>query len=138
MEAIVMPQSDDRHQEQSILTHIYEGMKVFDPEGETIGTVQHVYLGAVTPEEDARGQGPATAPDPGESESSLIEDFVHSLAPQDRLSNLVQQRFLRHGFIRINTTGFMNSGCYATPEQIERVSGDDVTLNVPREKLIKR
>jgi hypothetical protein len=45
---------------------------------------------------------------------------------------------LRHGFIRINPNGFMNSGCYATPEQIAQISGDDITLNVSRDELIKR
>jgi hypothetical protein len=60
-----MQQSGDQYKDQNILIQIYEGMTVFDPEGETIGTVPHVYLGAVTPEEDARGQGAATAPDPG-------------------------------------------------------------------------
>lgn len=133
-----MPQSGDQHRDQNILTHIYEGMTVLDPEGEAIGTVQHVYLSAVTPAEGARGQGSATAPDPEESESTLIEEFIESLSPQNKLSEPRYQRFLRHGFIRINPTGFMNSGWYATPEQIAQVSGNNITLSVSRDELMKR
>jgi hypothetical protein len=132
-----MQQSNDQHKNQNILMQIYEGMRVFDPEGETIGTVQRVYFGAVTPEEDARGQGPATVPSPGEEESTFIEDFLKSLSPQGTISEPQRQQLLRHGFIRINTTGFMNAGCYATPEQIAQVSGNDIALSVSRDELMK-
>jgi hypothetical protein len=130
--------ADEPNERQHILTQVYEGMTVYDPQGETIGTVRHVYLGAVTEEEEARGLGPATAPDPERSEHTIIGDFIETISPQEKLPEPVRQRFLRQGFIRISTSGLMTSDRYATPDQIAHVSGDDLTLRVPREALLIR
>src|SRR5687768_5953160 len=47
----------DREESDNILTQIYDGMAVYDPEGKKIGTVKRVYLGAVTEAADERGLG---------------------------------------------------------------------------------
>ena len=120
------------------LTQIYEGMPVYDRTGYKIGTVEGVYLGAVSEEASQRGGGPATASSPGSDESSLIEDFAKSIVPQDRLPETLRERLLRQGFIRIHSSGFFTADRYAMPEQIESVSGDHVVLHATRDELLKQ
>jgi hypothetical protein len=121
-----------------ILTQIYEGMTVYDRAGNKIGTVEHVYLRGVNEEADKRGGGPETVPSPGRGESSLIEDFAQAIFPSDQLPETLRQRLLRHGFIRIDSTGLFAADRYVMPDQIADVSDDRVTLRGTRDELIKR
>jgi hypothetical protein len=97
-----------------------------------------VYLGAVTEEEEERGLGPATVSSPEKSEHSLIEDFMNAVSPHDPVPDPLRQRLLRHGFIRINTSGLFAADRYAMPDQIASVADDRITLHVMREDLMKR
>jgi hypothetical protein len=49
----------------------------------------------------------------------------------------MRARLLRHGFIRIDTSGLFAADRYAMPEQLASVSNDRVTLRVTREELMK-
>jgi hypothetical protein len=124
-------------QDERQLTQVYEGMGVYDTQGKKIGTVRHVYLGAVTEEEDDRGLGPATVSSPERSEHSLIEDFMRAVSPHEPVPDPLRQRLLRHGFIRINASGLFTSDRYAMPDQIASVADDRITLRVAREDLMK-
>lgn len=128
----------ERHQSSHLLTQIYEGMPVYDRTGQKIGTVEFVYLGAVSEETSLHGGGPATASSPGRTESSLIEDFAKAIAPQDRLPEALRERLLRQGFIRIGSTGLFTADRYVMPEQIDSVSGDHIVLHGTRDDLLKR
>jgi hypothetical protein len=121
-----------------ILTQIYEGMTVYDRAGDKIGTVEYVYLGAVSQEADKRGGGPETTSPPGGGESSLIEDFAKAIFPTDQVPEPLRQRLLRHGFIRIDSTGLFAADRYVMPDQLADVSEARVTLRVTRDELIKR
>jgi hypothetical protein len=131
-------QPSEQPHNSSILTQIYEGMTVHDRTGQKIGTVEHVYFGAVSQEADTRGGGPTTAASPGGHESSLIEDFAKAFAPGDQVAEPLRQRLLRHGFIRIDSSGLFAADRYVTPGQIAGVAEDRVTLRVARDELIKR
>jgi PRC-barrel domain len=120
-----------------ILTQIYEGMTVYDRAGDKIGTVEDVYLGGMSEEADKRGGGPETAPSPGQGESSLIEDLAKAIFPSDQLPETLRQRLLRHGFIRLDSTGLFAADRYVMADQIADVSEDRVTLLVTRDELIK-
>lgn len=122
---------------RSILTQIYEGMTVYDRQGEKIGTVKRVYLGAVGAEDEERGLGAATTAASETQESSLLEDFAKAFAP-DPLPEVLRNRLLRHGFIRIDSTGLFATDRYALPQQIASVADDRVILQVTRDELIKR
>jgi hypothetical protein len=113
-------------------------MTVYDRTGDKIGTVEHVSLGAVSEEADKRGGGPGTASSPGESESSLIGDFARAIFPADEVPEPLRQRLLRHGFMRIDSTGLFAADRYVMPDQIADVSEDRVMLRVTRDELIKR
>jgi hypothetical protein len=120
-----------------LLTQIDEGMMVYDCAGEKLGTVEHVYLGEVSSDVDKRGGGPVTAPSPGSGESSLIEDVAMAIFPSDHVPETLRQRLLRHGFVRIDSTGLLAADRYVMPNQIADVSEDRVTLRVSRDELIK-
>jgi PRC-barrel domain len=121
-----------------ILTRIYEGMTVYDRAGDKIGTVEDVYLGGMSEEADKRGGGPETAPSPGRGEGSLSEDLAKAIFPSDQLPETLRQRLLRHGFIRLDSTGLFAADRYVMADQIADVSEDRVTLRVTRDELIKR
>jgi hypothetical protein len=104
-----------------IMAQIYEGMSVYDCEGDKIGTVRKVYLGTVSEAQDERGLGAATADAPVPEERSLVDDFFHALAAVNPVPEPVRQRLLRQGFIRINTSGLLAADRYALPDQIEGV-----------------
>jgi hypothetical protein len=131
-------QPSEQPHKSSLLTQIYEGMTVYDRTDQKIGTVERVYFGAVSQEADTHGGGPTTAAPPGAHESSLIEDFATAIFPADQVPEPLRQRLLRHGFIRIDSTGLFAADRYVMPDQIADVSEDRVTLRVTRDELIKR
>jgi hypothetical protein len=125
-------------QDSGVLTQAYEGMDVYDRTGDKIGTVDYIYLGAVSEGADKFGAGPATASEGGPRESSLIEDFAKVFSAEDRVPEPLRERLRRHGFMRIDSTGLFAADRYVMPDQIAAVSGDRVTLRVTRDELIKR
>jgi hypothetical protein len=131
-------QPNDRQESQQLLTRIYEGMTVYDPEGTKIGTVKGVYLGAVSPDADERGLGSATTSDPGSPETSLLEDFARTISPTEPFPEELRQRLLREGFIRIDCSGIFTADRYAMPDHIAQVVDDQITLRVTRDDLLKR
>jgi hypothetical protein len=130
-EELCEPQQGSR-----ILAKIHQGMTVYDRTGNNIGTVEYVYLGAVSEEADKRGQGPATTSAPGRADSSLIDDFATAIIPSDQVPEALRDRLLRHGFIRIDSTGLFAADRYVLPGQIASVFGSRITLCVTRDELI--
>lgn len=122
----------------TILNEVKEGMRVHDRDDNDIGTVRQVFLGAVSDKPYERGGGPATTPDPGWRDDSLIDNFAEALSPDDPLPEALRGRLLRQGFIRIDTAGLFASDRYATPEQIESVSEDIVRLSLMKDELISQ
>ena len=121
-----------------IMAQIHEGMTVYDRDGDKIGTVRKVYLGTVSEAQDDRGLGAATTDAPALEENSLLDGFFKALAAVNPVPEPVRQRLLRQGFIQINTSGILAADRYATPDQIEGVSDDSVSLRVPYDALMKR
>jgi hypothetical protein len=119
-----------------ILLQVYEGMPVHDQTGSKIGTVEYVYLGELSEPDEEFGQGQLSATLES-SEGSLIEDFAKAIVLTEQVSDALRERFLCHGFMRINSTGFFSADRYVMPTQIASVADDRVMLCVSREKLIK-
>lgn len=122
-----------------ILQQIREEMRVYDREGEEIGQVEKVYLGSVSEDVDAYGAGPATAYDPDlPGEGSLIDNIAEVFTADDKLPEVLRERLLRHGFIRIDSSGLFTGDRYVLPDQIATVSADRIYLNVAQDELIER
>ena len=128
----------DKSTSNSILNQVHEGMDVCDNEGEKIGSVRKVFLGAVTDEMDERGRGPATTSDPEWRNETIVDNIAEVFTADDPLPEAVRGRLLRHGFIRIDVSGIFAEDRYALPDQIESVSEDCVRLRVATDELIAR
>jgi hypothetical protein len=118
------------------LMKIRDGMKVIDSTGEEIGTVEWVHLSDEDPDTPQAETVTGDLTDDRNRQS-----FVHLIADAfstDNLPEELRERLMRNGFIRIDATGLFAADRYVLPEQIQAVSGDRVTLNVPRDDLIKR
>ena len=133
----MVAQSFDQGMTGSILTHIREGMGVYDPKDHYLGKVERLYMGASTPVENELGEGAATAPDPDLRDDTLVDDIAKVFAPDD-LPEVLRNRLLHDGFIRLDTAGLFAADRYILPDQIAGVSGDRVRLKVSRDELIKR
>ena len=112
-------------------------MTVYDSQGNSIGSVSYVYLGASTPNEREHGEGPAAediAPDPDDNSftKALINAFDSEEVPHE-----LAQRLRQNGYIRIDSNGLFTSDRFATSEQIASVSQDEVHLGTNFDQLVK-
>jgi len=113
----------------NFLRDIREGMRVFDKTNTEIGTVEWVKFGDDNP----------TTPEPEAADISAIErqrgDAV-AFDP-DQIPEEVREKLLLQGFVRIDAAGLLNADRYVMPEQIERITGDALVLNVSKSELLK-
>lgn len=133
MQGQILP--DEQHQD-SILTQIKEGMDVYSRDSEHIGEVERVFFGSVSEEESEKGVGAATADSPRMRERGWLDDLADVFRTDD-IPQVLQNRYLREGFIRIDSAGLFAGDRYATPNQIASVSGDRVILKVNKNELFK-
>jgi hypothetical protein len=120
----------------NFLRDVHEGMKVFDSTNTEIGKVDWVKFGddnPATPEPEARE---ASRFD-GKRRDSFIANLVEAFDP-DEIPEEIREKLLLQGFVRIDAEGLFNADRYVAPEQIERISGDSLTLNVSKDELVKR
>jgi hypothetical protein len=133
----MVAQSFDQGMTDSVLTHVREGMGVYDANDHYLGKVERLYMGASSPTENELGEGAATAPNPDLRDDTLVDDIAKVFAPDD-LPEVLRNRLLHNGFIRIDSAGLFAADRYVLPDQIAGVSGDRVRLKVSRDELIKR
>ncbi len=130
--------------ENSLLARVKQGMKVYDNENHEIGKVKDVFLGEASHQIEEEGKGPVTTS--GSTDTSGLNntpDYAFGGAfdwHEDKDSDqerLEEARLRRYGYIRIDSSMLFAADRYALPEQIASVSGNRVTLKVPRESLMK-
>ena len=120
-----------------LLTQVYEGTTVYSRTGGKIGTVEYVYLGELAEASDGHDQELASPSALRGGESSLIGEFARDVVLTEQISDVLRDRLLRHGLLRINSTGLFAADRYVMPDQISSVSADRVTLRVSRNELLK-
>lgn len=135
---IMRPTSDER----TPLMGVIEGMSVHDSDGDRIGKVRTVRMGGNDPVDAGRQANEAgsgtTNPDSGDYATTLINGVAESFTSDDNdLPEEERQNLLNKGYIQIDSSGFFTADRFATAEQIARVAGNDVHLNVDRDELIK-
>ena len=54
------------------------------------------------------------------------------------LPEVVRDRLLREGYIRIDTSGIFTADRVALPSQVDSASADELVLNVDKDELLKR
>lgn len=122
-------------QNGNILAQIREGMKVYDRMDNEIGTVDRVKMSDDNPAtEEAEA---VTADEPPRRKDSFL-DALADVFSADGLPEVVRERLLQQGFIRIDAKGLFAADRYVLPDQIMSVSGEGVTLKVSKDELVKR
>ncbi len=120
------------------LLQVHEGMKVYDSEGKSLGRVERVYVGAAGDAAQARGaepQGLAPA-DVQEQSDTFLNDLMRGVAGDDDLPDVVRNRLLYNGYIRISG-GLLGRDRYVDRNQIASVSDDRVMLSVVEDEVLK-
>ena len=118
----------------NFLAQVHEGMKVYDRMHNEIGTVDYVQMSDDNPATEE-----VEAATPGnlrERDDSLIDNIAEAFKP-DELPEEVRERLLQEGFIRIDSAGLFAADRYVAADQIMSVSGDELTLKVSKDELIK-
>lgn len=119
----------------NILAQIHEGMKVYDRMENEIGTVDRVKMSDDNPATEEVEA--VTADEPVRRRDTFLGALADVFSP-DELPDVVRERLLQQGFIRIDATGLFAADRYVLPDQIMSVSGDGVTLKVSKDELVKR
>lgn len=132
---IMNPTSDER----TPLAGVIEGMAVHGSDGERIGKVRRVRMGGNDPV-DAGRQANEAGNSGGDTEgyaTTLIDEVAGTFASDDNdLPEEGRQDLLTKGYLQIDSSGFFTADRFATPDQIARIEGDDVHLNVDRDALL--
>lgn len=124
--------------EDSVLTHIKEGMDVYDHSGEKVGEVDLVHFGAVSDTQEILGTGPATPADDVNDrlgEGTFVDLASHLFGPDDEMNETVRNRLLQNGFVRVDMSGIFTGDRYVMPDQIASVSNDGVHLSISKDDL---
>jgi hypothetical protein len=111
------------------------GMKVFDSERHEIGTVDGLKYpeNAIAPDVEPATVDAADAPE----ENTIIGVVAEAFGRED-IPEPLRSQLLRDGYVHLDSKGIFARDRYILPEQIARLDGDGIQLNVTREALIKR
>jgi len=147
-QGVVTPVNPETHK-VDVLALVGPGLEVYDSLGKKVGKVDSFFGGAPSeaPKESvvvplpAAPSGlqtvPVMAPVVPVTNTATVPELDTTLHPNDNLPEELRERLTQDGFIRIEA-GFLHHHRYALRDQIERVEGDRVILNVVEEELIKR
>ncbi len=103
------------------LNQVHEGMDVFDADGQWVGTVKSFKMG----DPDAVSAEGQSAPDsPG-----LMDLIASAFGAGAGVDDERAERLLRLGYIEVDGAG-LKPDFYVGADQIERVSGEQVYMNV--------
>lgn len=126
-------------EEGGILNAIEEGMEVYDVEGESVGEVEFVYFGTMQAEEGVTPATTAGAPldvPQGDTWVERLGDVLELDAP-DAFPEVLAERLLRRGFIRVDAGFLSGDDRFIFPEQIATVDEDGVRLRVEADDLVE-
>ena len=108
-----------------MLNMIEEGMKVYDNNGEEIGTVEFIHFS------EANGKELTLAASlPDEHEEADLVGFIRKLFGSDNLPEELRERLLMNGFIRVDSARFFGADRYVMLNQIAKVEKNGVHLRV--------
>ena len=109
-----------------VINLVREGMRVVDVNGEELGKVDYAKMG---------DPGAATVGADAPGEPGFIEAvFVGEGEPD--VPEPLRSRLLRLGFLKIDGKGWIDTDRYVTADLIGRVSGDNVTLTVAKDRVL--
>jgi hypothetical protein len=111
------------------------GMKVYDSRRKHIGNVDDFRApeNATNPEIE-----PADIDATDKAGRQSVVDIVANAFDDDPIPEVLRDRLLTEGYVRLDADGVFAADRYILPEQIASASGDEIVLNVEKAALIKR
>lgn len=112
---------------------IHVGMKVYDSRRKHIGKIDDFKFS-----ENATDPGVEPADIDGTDkprQESLLEEVAEAFGGE-QLPEALRAKLLREGYIRLDS-GLLAADRYIVPSQIASAAGDEVTLNVEKDQLVK-
>jgi hypothetical protein len=118
-----------------MLSKIHKGMTVYDQSQTEIGTVELVQYGEEDPlKPRAHTTSYGMTPEQGE----WLLESNRDVFGTDQLPDLLRDRLLLYGFIRLNGPGLYDTERYILPKQIQSIDGNRITLNISKNELAQR
>jgi hypothetical protein len=121
---------------QTLPRDIHKGMTVYDSMQKPIGKVDDFKF---SENEDDPNVMPADVDgtDRRNARETVLESIAEAFGKED-LPEVLRDRLLTEGYIRLDTKGLLAKDRFILPDQIASAVGDEVRLNVAKEDLIKR
>lgn len=120
---------------QTLPRDIHVGMRVLDSARKEIGKIEDFRFSEN--EDDPRVEPSDIDASDRRKDGGLVVDIAEAFAPDD-LPQVLRDRLLREGYIRLDTKGLFAADRYILPDQIVSASGDELQLNVSKDELMKR
>ena len=120
---------------QNLPADIHLGMKVFDSHRHEIGKIDDLKFAENATDPDVVAAD-IDATDK-RSRDSIIENIAEAFGSEE-LPEVLRDRLLTEGYIRLDTKGIFARDRYILPDQIASTTSDEVMLNVEKDDLIKR
>jgi hypothetical protein len=120
---------------QTLPQNIHVGMRVFDNSHNEIGKIDDFKFSENEDQPDVE-PSELDAADRG-MQGGLLADLAEAFAP-DGMPEVLRERLLSEGYIRLDSNGLFAADRYILPEQIASASGDEVVLTVDKDELMKR
>ena len=111
------------------------GMKVYDNRHKEIGKVDDFRAPENAGDPNVQVADLDATDKPGRE--SLVEVIADAF-DDDPIPEVLRDRLLTEGYVRLDAEGIFAADRYILPEQIASASGDGIVLNVEKDKLIKR
>ena len=112
------------------------GMTVYDSAHHAIGKVEDFKF---SENEDNPEVQPADidGTDRKNGRESILTAIAEAFGAEE-IPEALRDRLLREGYIRLDTKGLLAKDRFILPSQIESAFGDEITLNVDKDQLVKR
>lgn len=114
-------------------TKIKEGMTIFDKNGDKIGTVEYVQYS----DEDYNQPGVETATTTTTDDTShLVKSLARALVDENDIPEVVLERLNHAGYIRMDSSSFLDSDYYVPMDMVTNVVGEDIHIRTEKDSLI--
>ena len=121
---------------QTLPRDIHKGMTVYDSRHKAIGKIddfkfsENADTGDVEPAE-------IDGSDRKDGRDSILTAVAEAFGGE-QIPQPLRDRLLVEGYVRIDTKGLLAKDRYILPSQIASATGDELTLNVEKDQLIKQ
>jgi hypothetical protein len=121
---------------QTLPRDIHLGMKVYDNQHKQLGKIDDLRFSENEEEPDVQ-PAELDASDRENRDPTLMGAIAKAFGYED-VPEPLRSRLLSEGYIRIDSDGLFAADRYILPSQIASAAGDEVTLNVGKDQLIKK